>query len=1229
VTIYISLFGLPIIDLTLLGGDVLNISAGGVASSTTVNNNASVTVLAAGSAEYSTVSNGGIITVLSGGHADFSTISAGGSVAVSGGGFSDFSTISNGGVEVINPGATASGTVFSGGWEYVSGTSTNAVISAGKEFVETDGTADFAVVSAMGELFVFSDAVASGAVLSGGYEFGFPGGQLLDTVVDSAGVVEVEDGALSIDTVVNSNGQATVFSGGVASDTTVSKGGFELVYGQESGAVISGGTQNVFSGGVASGTILRGIGARESVNSSGSAIGTIISSGGQEVVVSNGASGSVVNSGGMIDLPNLPFNGGGSAVVNTQTDVLSVTEGGGTYQQVLSGGYASNAFSASRDNVGGTLLTMTGGSAPPAPIPRTLQWNGSLEGSFANAGSWVDITDGLDPAQLAPTAVDTAQLLSGGGTIIGGDTVAALQFGGSSFWNLASGATLAAMSSITVGEVGVDGLLINSGAGVDGLGTSDEIGSVAGDSASVTVDGTGATWNSTGELVVGALGTAAMTVMGDAIVRAAAAGALPAIALGVSDGASGSLLVTGAGSRAHFTGQLDVGQAGTGVLTVANQATVATGDDPALDPAQGFDVAQLTGGSGDATVTGVGSLLMNTGRFVIGDQGIGRLLIAGGATVTTTPGNDSGLAGAVIADGAAAAGAAVDVAGAGSNWQVTGTLIDGNAGAGLLDIGPGASVSADVLELGLAAGGVGVLTMEGSLTTTGSLVVGGAGAGELSLLSGASVTIDGDLDIGGGSGSSGNVDVENTTGTLIIDGNLNVGVGGGVATMTIGLDTGVQLDNGGINQGKFSKVIAHTAFDPIFENSNGGGFVLATGTNTFLSYFNNNVSGQVTQDAAGDQSVLQVPTIYASAGSGSFQINSGDSALTLNADGVSGQTFQFTDNTGTLVIGIDQLKTIDVPSSGTGPFTAEANPNLGLHLIGGFGGTIASMVVGDAIVVDTTAQAHISYAGSGTVVAVIDNAAGTQVGTLAFASAALAAEMSIGSATASQLELVACFAAGTRIETAAGLVAVEDLRVGDEIRTVSERLGGDGEVAAPCEPIVWIGSRTVNCARHPNPETVWPVRVAAGAFGENVPERDLWLSPDHAVFVSGVLVPVKLLINGGSITQVKRTAVTYYHVELPEHAVILAEGLTVESYLDIGDRADFGDSGTIRLHPDFAARLAPDAAMLWETKAGAPLVLTGSELASVRRLVAHRSNIDPRAAAGRCLPRRARAGGGH
>ncbi len=617
--------------------------------------------------------------------------------------------------------------------------------------------------------------------------------------------------------------------------------------------------------------------------------------------------------------------------------------------------------------------------------------------------------------------------------------------------------------------------------------------------------------------------------------------------------------------------QLNVGAAGNGSFLVNNVGSAA---------AASVDIGTSGGGSGVITVSGTNSLLSNTGTFVVGDAGLGSLAVDAGGTVTTS-------ANATIANSTSAAGSSANVTG--GNFLVAGTLVDGNAGAGLLDIGPGGAVSALELDLGSLAGGAGVLTIDGpgaSLNATNSLVVGVAGVGELSILDGASVTIGGDLDIGVGAGASGNVDIENTTGTTTINGGITLGAGGGVAVLTIGTLTDVVL-NGGLFIGKHANLVKHTNFDPPPYLSNAGGDDEGSGVDSYKAYVQN--TGAITQDQGGTL-VLQTPTVYGAGGG--FQINTGGSELDLNADGVSGQVFDFTDNTGTLVIGIDQLTTIDTPSSGTGPFTAEKNPNFGQLLIGGFGGTIAGMVAGDAVVVDTTAAAHISYAGGGSVVSVIDNAAGTQVGTLAFNSAALAAQIAVGSVSAKQLELVACFAAGTRIGTDRGPVAVESLQVGDAVT-----LAGGGAQTA-----VWIGSRTIDCARHPRPETVWPVCVARGAFGGNVPERALYLSPDHAVFVDGVLIPVKLLVNGTSITQMKRDHVTYYHVELPEHAVILAEGLAVESYLDTGDRYDFAtDAGVIRLHPDFAARLAPNMARLWETRAAAPLVLSGTALEAVRQ----------------------------
>ncbi len=185
--------------------------------------------------------------------------------------------------------------------------------------------------------------------------------------------------------------------------------------------------------------------------------------------------------------------------------------------------------------------------------------------------------------------------------------------------------------------------------------------------------------------------------------------------------------------------------------------------------------------------------------------------------------------------------------------------------------------------------------------------------------------------------------------------------------------------------------------------------------------------------------------------------------------------------------------------------------------------------------------------------------------------------------------IAACFAAGTPIATEDGAVAVELLAPGIRVRLA------DGGAA----PVVWIGHRHVDCERHPHPEAVWPVVIAPDAFGLGRPARALLLSPDHAVFVDGVLIPIRYLLNGATVAQVPTAHVAYYHVELPRHSVLLAEGLPVESYLDTGNRAAFANGGTAVLaHPDFARGV-------WAAASCAPLVTAGPVRERVyRRLIA-------------------------
>ena len=183
-----------------------------------------------------------------------------------------------------------------------------------------------------------------------------------------------------------------------------------------------------------------------------------------------------------------------------------------------------------------------------------------------------------------------------------------------------------------------------------------------------------------------------------------------------------------------------------------------------------------------------------------------------------------------------------------------------------------------------------------------------------------------------------------------------------------------------------------------------------------------------------------------------------------------------------------------------------------------------------------------------------------------------------------------CLAAGTLILSTRGPVPVEHLRVGDVLRRP------DGLLA----PITWIGGRYVDCRRHPRPADVMPVRIAAHAFGPDMPARDLLLSPDHAVYAAGVLIPVKYLINGATIARLPVSSIAYFHVELPSHGVILAEGLAVESYFDSGDRDQFAEgAGVVALHPVFGSDRC-DLMLRADALGYAPLRVTGPEVDRVR-----------------------------
>jgi hypothetical protein len=75
-----------------------------------------------------------------------------------------------------------------------------------------------------------------------------------------------------------------------------------------------------------------------------------------------------------------------------------------------------------------------------------------------------------------------------------------------------------------------------------------------------------------------------------------------------------------------------------------------------------------------------------------------------------------------------------------------------------------------------------------------------------------------------------------------------------------------------------------------------------------------------------------------------------------------------------------------------------------------------------------------------------------------------------------------------------------------------------------------------------------------------VPTRDLYVSPDHGIFIEGVLCNAVTLINGTTIRQVNQVpnhGIRYYNIETKAHELIMAEGCPVETFIDYVDRAKF------------------------------------------------------------------------
>ena len=143
-----------------------------------------------------------------------------------------------------------------------------------------------------------------------------------------------------------------------------------------------------------------------------------------------------------------------------------------------------------------------------------------------------------------------------------------------------------------------------------------------------------------------------------------------------------------------------------------------------------------------------------------------------------------------------------------------------------------------------------------------------------------------------------------------------------------------------------------------------------------------------------------------------------------------------------------------------------------------------------------------------------------------------------------------CFSPGARIATRTGERLVEDLREGDAVIT---RDNGIREIA-------WAGRRTLSAAELALRPHLRPVLIRAGALGGGLPERDMLVSPNHRMLLTGAevqltlgeseaLAAAKHLTGRPGIDRVlPEMGITYCHIMFERHEIVLSDGAWTESF---------------------------------------------------------------------------------
>ena len=717
-------------------------------------------------------------------------------------------------------------------------------------------------------------------------------------------------------------------------------------------------------------------------------------------------------------------------------------------------------------------------------------------------------------------------------------------------------------------------------------------------------------YNGTIQFAGGSAGDATITTNNGGLLAFSAAG------VSTSYGTAGQArLITNAGGSVDFSGDDVIGLQNDKVLNPYPTAGSIEGAGNYF-----LGIFQFTVGSNNLSteVSGViadGGGAGGSGASLV-KTGSGTLILSGSNTYTggttvnggTLQLGDGGASGSIIGGVTDNATFAIDrsdtvtfglISGSGGFEQLgTGTTIfnahDGYAGgttvdAGTLQLGSGASlatggaltINGGTLELNGKSLSVGDLSGTGGTLTLGggALTVGTSDSTSFSgAITGTGLVVKtgtGTLTLAGANAYSG--------GTVVEDGTLQLGNGG-----TSGSLTGAVLDDGVLAVDRSdvvtiaNSIVSSGAFDQV-----GTGTVILTAVNSY-SGGTTVESGTLLIDGSTANSVITVDSGGSIGGSGTA------GAVTVEAGGTFAPGDPSTFTVASLTL--DSGATFDEQIGGTAPGT------------GGAGGYDQTVVESGGAVALGGATLDVSLVNSftpstGESFTVIDNETGDPVsGTFdglaqgaVFEADGTWFQISYDGGANNQdvtVTDVACYCRGTLIRTACGNKRVEKLQIGDEVMTAS----------GAARPIKWIGRRSYGGRFVMGRKDILPVCFKTGSLADNVPNRDLWISPHHAMFIDDVLIEAKDLINGVSIVQAAHVdKVEYFHIELDSHDIILAEGAASESFIDDDSRGMFHNAHDYdALYPDVVTEPAHYCA---------PRLDEGYEVEAVRRRIALRARL--------------------